>query len=333
MSAFSADEEQWFLDSGASSHVTGNSSLLFDKSHSSTSTIRTAAGQILPVVHKGNVNFSDKSVKTVRDVLYVPGVKTNLLSVGRFTDLGHTVLFNSSSCLIFEKLEPEKIFLQATRDPRTKLYRLLGKPLLPQESTLAVTHPVSTETIDLWHKRLAHVNQQSLYHISQKKLINGFPLIPYLKRHCVSCVMGKSHRQAFPKLRTTFSNRPLQLIHSDLCGPLSTLTRNNCKYILTFIEDFSRKTWLYFLASKSQTLCYFMEFKSLVETPLRKIESLRSDRRGEYTSTDFKQLCKKHGIHHQLTAGYAPEQNGVAERKNRHLLEGIQSVASGTRIP
>lgn len=335
MSAFTTDEDPWFLDSGASSHVTGNSNLISDISDSSISSIRTAAGQVLPVSYKGNVQFTDPEVKTINDILYVPGVKTNLLSVGRFTDLGHTIIFDSHACTIFDVSHPEEIYLQAIRDPRTRLYRLSAKPIVKQQTILSVTHkhPVSVDTIDLWHRRLAHINFQSLYHMTHRNLVNGVPSIPYLKRPCSNCVMGKLHRESFPKLRTTFTTLPLQLIHSDLCGPLSTPTRHNCKYILTFIDDFSRKTWLYFLVTKSQTLSYFIKFKSLVESPLLKIQALRSDRGGEYLSDEFQQFCSSHGIHHQLTAGYSPQQNGIAERKNRHLLEGIRSVASGTQIP
>lgn len=342
ISAFSIEEEPWFLDSGASSHVTGNPNLLSETSTSHIASIRTAAGQVLPVKHKGHVNFSDPKVKQVNNILYVPGVTTNLLSVGRFADLGHTILFNSNHCYILDDkidlkmlLSKHRPFLQASRDPRTKLYKLVTKPAVTNSYTLATTEQSkpSLQTIDLWHRRLAHVNQQSLYHLSNRNLVNGIHRIPYVIRPCTNCLLGKSHRQAFPKLRSTFSTQPLELIHSDLCGPMPTATRTNCTYIITFIDDYSRKTWIYFLSTKSQTLTYFAQFKQLVETPERKIQKLRSDRGGEYLSNDFQSFCHKHGIHHQLTSGYSPQQNGVAKRKNRTLLEGIRSVASGTRLP
>lgn len=140
MAAFSNDEQPWFLNSGASSHVTRNPSLFSSTSLSSVSSIRTAAGQILPVEYKGNVKFSDDEVKLVKDILYVPGGKTNILSVGSLADLGHTIMFNSKSCLIYDSDEPHKIFLQANRDPKTKLYKLIAKPILPESEILATTH-------------------------------------------------------------------------------------------------------------------------------------------------------------------------------------------------
>lgn len=154
-----------------------------------------------------------------------------------------------------------------------------------------------------------------------------------MKKLCESCVLGKLHRQSFPKLRSTLTNKPLQLVHIDVCGPLPTPTRTHCRYILTFIDDFSRKSWLYFLTHKDQVFSYFLKFKNLVETPTQNIQTLRTDRGGEYLSDEFQAFCELHGIHQQLTAGYSPEQNGVAERRNRYLLEGIRSVVAGTRLP
>jgi transposase InsO family protein len=111
-------------------------------------------------------------------------------------------------------------------------------------------------------------------------------------------------------------------------------SRTGSRYILTFIDDYTRKTWLYFLAAKSQTLDCFKQFRALVEKPTNsKREIVWSDRGGEYTSQSFLTYCSSNGIHKQLTAGYSPHQNGVAKRKNRSLLEGIRSVVTGTKIP
>ena len=153
MFPFEVGEEPWFLDSGASSHVIGKPNVLIDTSHSSISSIRTAGGQVLPVKYKGHVSFSDHEVKTVQDVLYVPGVQTNLLSVGRFVNLGHTILFKSNTYLIYNITYPERVFLQAHRDRRTKLYKLTAKSnsiSIPSPVMSASGAPkVSAETIDL----------------------------------------------------------------------------------------------------------------------------------------------------------------------------------------
>ena len=380
-------EEEWFLDSRASSHVTGNPHLLSDISHSRIPSIRTAGGISMPVAHQGTVSTIDFSgkIKHIDQVLYVPGVKTNLLSVGKLTDAGYRVLFSKHNCLIYDKDNPNCILLRAIRDSRNNLYRVqeqfkttsfksTEEPLInvttitctgrtssqhssraplsyepvPAQENQPDSHlnpePVSSEPTPInstsrlsqtqvWHKRLGHLNYQSLYHLTTKQLVAGIPPLPLIKHVCPSCMIGKLPQDRKPKHRTTRTSKPLQLIHSDICGPMPVTSRTGNRYILTFIDDFTRKTWLYFLSEKSQTLDSFKQFKSLVETPSVRIETLRSDRGGEYLSQDFIDYCKLHGIARQLTAGYSPHQNGLAERKNKTLLEGIRSIVTGTRIP
>jgi hypothetical protein len=156
----------------------------------------------------------------------------------------------------------------------------------------------------LWHKRIGHVNFQSLYHITSRNLVVSTPKTPLIKYICSFCMIGKMPRDRIPKFRSTFTTRPLQLIHSDICGPLPVTSRTGNRYILTFINDYTRKTWLYFLATKSQTLDYFKQFRALVETSTtQKIETLRSDREGKYTSQLFLDYYSSHRIHKQLTVG------------------------------
>jgi len=105
-------------------------------------------------------------------------------------------------------------------------------------------------------------------------------------------------------------------------------------YYVSFIDDYSRKTWIYFLKSKDEVFSKFKEFKALIENlSERKIKILRSDNGGEYTSTAFKSHLAKHGIIHQTSCPYTPQQNGVAERKNRHLMEVARSMMFYTNMP
>jgi len=117
------------------------------------------------------------------------------------------------------------------------------------------------------------------------------------------------------------------------CGPMLVASRDGNRYILTFIDDFSRKTWLYFIWEKSQTLDSFKTFWALVKTPTTRIGTLCSDKGGEYVSKAFISYCNANGIQRQLTAGYSPHQNGIAERKNRTLLKKIRRVVTCTQIP
>ena len=131
----------------------------------------------------------------------------------------------------------------------------------------------------------------------------------------------------FPTQGGTCATQLLELIHSDVNGPMRTTSHGGAKYFVTFIDDFSRKTFVYFMKQKSEVLDHFKIFKALVEKQTGfEIQKLRSDNGGEYTSKAFKQFCEQHGIERQFSTPYTPQQNGVAERKNRTLFESARCM-------
>jgi transposase InsO family protein len=192
---------------------------------------------------------------------------------------------------------------------------------------------VSTDS-HLWHRRLGHLNYQYLAQLSKQSV--GIPTLPAPSgpKYCDHCFQGKSTRTKIPKTATTRAAQILDLIHSDLCGPLPTRSIGHASYFVTFTDDHSRKTWIYFMASKDQTLAKFRIFKSQIEKLTgRQIKALRSDGGGEYTSKEFVQFCQESGISRQLTAAYTPHQNGLAERRNRSILEKTRSMMLATGVP
>ena len=124
----------------------------------------------------------------------------------------------------------------------------------------------------------------------------------------------------FHKRASWHASAPLQLVHNDLCGPLPVVSFSGCKYFLNFIDYFSRRTWVYFLKLKSEVFNMFLAFKAFVEKQCRhQILKLRSDNGGEYVNKTFINFCTEHDIELQHNVPYMPQQNGVAERKNRTL--------------
>jgi transposase InsO family protein len=116
-----------------------------------------------------------------------------------------------------------------------------------------------------------------------------------------------------PKKSLWRASKKLQLVHADICGPIKPNSNSNKRYILSFIDDFTRKTWIYFLHEKSEAFAMFRNFKACVEKESGEyITSLRTDRGGEFTSNEFEEFCKVQGISRQLTAAYTPQQNGVS---------------------
>jgi transposase InsO family protein len=140
-------------------------------------------------------------------------------------------------------------------------------------------------------------------------------------------------RLAFPSSEHR-SKGILDLVHSDVCGPMSVASITGSMYYVSFIDDFSRKTWIYFLKTKDEVFSRFQEFKALVENQTRKkIKVLRSDNGGEYTSKEFEGFCKEAGIKRELIVSYNPQHNGVAERKNRSIIGAAKAMIHDQDLP
>ena len=138
---------------------------------------------------------------------------------------------------------------------------------------------------------------------------------------CEGCQYGKAHQLPYEESKFK-AKKPLELVHSDVFGPVKQASLSGMRYMVTFIDDFSRYVWVYFQKEKSETFSKFKEFKSAAEAETGEhIQSLRTDNGGEYTSDEFFKFLQSHRISHQFTCANTPQQNGIAERKNRHLTE------------
>ena len=147
--------------------------------------------------------------------------------------------------------------------------------------------------------------------MSRKKSVEGLRLFVIPRKLCRNRVAGKHHRTSFPNKSSFRATEPLELIHIDICGPITPTTLGGSRYFLLIIDDFSQLTWVSMLQCKSDAFESFKHFKNLAETEKgMKIRTLRSDRGGEFTSGEFSKYCLEHGMKRQLTAPYSPQQNG-----------------------
>ena len=137
-----------------------------------------------------------------------------------------------------------------------------------------------------------------------------------------------------PKQTTYRATQILELVHSDVCGPFRVNSLGGCRYFVTFIDDFSKKTWIYFLKNKSEVLSKFQHFVHLMKTATgRTLQTLPTDNGGEYMSRDFSDFCLSQGITRELPPPYNPERNGIAERRNRSLLDITQCLLINRALP
>ena len=159
------------------------------------------------------------------------------------------------------------------------------------------------------------------------KVVTGLPELKINHEGiCKGCAKGKNIKNPFPKSETK-TKGTLELIHSDACGPMSSTSLSGFEYYVTFIDDYSRNIWIYFLKAKNEVFEKFKEFKALIENLSdKRIKTLGSDNGREYTSKEFEFFCKDVGINMELTNPYNPQQNGVAERNNRNIMEVVKTM-------
>ena len=151
-----------------------------------------------------------------------------------------------------------------------------------------------------------------------------------MKAVCLAKITAKP----FPKKSERETSQPLELVHSDICGPMQVESVGGSKYFVTFIDDYSKYTTVYMISHRSEALEKFMEFVQMAEnfTGLR-VKELRSDNAKEYISEDFKKYCKRRGIIRQETIPYSPQQNGKAERMNRTIMETVRWMIHKAGLP
>ena len=139
-------------------------------------------------------------------------------------------------------------------------------------------------------------------------------------------------RLPFDKAKRAFF--PVELIHSDICGPMNMRARHGAQYFITFIDDFTRFGHVYLISHRSKPLNCFKRYKTLVENQLNtKIKSLQIDRGREYLSGLFKAYCDEKGIARQHTIPYMTQQNSVVERRNMTLLDMVRSMMAQEKLP
>lgn len=322
--AFSAsqlnDSMKWYIDSGASMHMTRHREWLQNETSPPIQNIRIADNKILQVESCGNVEIrvpaSNGTVDKiqVRNVLYVPELKTNLLSVSNIIMSGCKIEFGTNGCQIYNKFGNSV----ARAKQINGMYRL--NTIICQDSSATAMVAETDEDTYMWHQRMGHLNFTDLSKIPN--CADGVKLSPKKDNTvCITCLEGKQTRKPFPHDGSRASSL-LELIHSDVCGPMQNVSVGGSRYFVTFIDDYSRKVYVYFMENKAEVLEKFKEYKNRVENELNaKIKCLRSDNGTEYINRAFDIYLKSSGILHQTSNPYTPEQNGLSERMNRTLIE------------
>ncbi len=336
--SLNADVGKWFIDSGCSNHMTFNKSLFLSYTAGHPSSVDFGNSNTAKVAGIGTVAIpilvGGKKVKCLlRNVMHVPDLGYQLLSVPTFDKLGLTTSFHSKRCQISSGTK-----ILATATMNGNLYELDTYPK-PRGTALIAN------SLHVWHQRLAHTHPSTIIEMSRTKAVEGLEIKnpPKESSNCAGCVLGKGHRTAILKKSVKQTTKLLELVDSDVNGPFEVSSLGVSRYFVTFIDDFSRWTSLYTMKAKSETFKCFKRFHVYAEKhtgariesvnvikrtskTAEELKTLRIDNGGEYISNEFKSYLQEHGIQHQLTVAYTPQQNGVAERMNRTLMDCVRSL-------
>ncbi|CAH9095067.1 unnamed protein product [Cuscuta epithymum] len=318
----------WYIDSGCSNHMTGSKSMFQHIDDTKRGVVNLGDGKQLEVAGLGviSVQTEQGSKKTLSNVQYVPHLAHNLLSVGQLVSGGYSVSFANGVCTIKDG-SSNAVLLKAEMG-NNKLF-----PMNLTTSSGKALVVKGEENAKLWHLRYGHLNMTSLQLLSARGFVRGLPSIGKLEL-CEGCIYGKQSRGSFPAGGSWRARECLELLHADLCGPMGTESLGGRRYFLMITDDFTRMSWVYFQKTKSEALENFKKFKALVENQTGKsVKALRTDRGGEFSSNAFTEFCDEHGIRREFTAPYTPEQNGVAERMNRTVVEMARSMLKAKNMP
>ncbi|KAK1432245.1 hypothetical protein QVD17_09140 [Tagetes erecta] len=273
---------------------------------------------------------------TLEDVNYVPELAFNLLSVSQIYDKNIPVMFLPNECLFLNpefSIPEELVIMRAPRRNDTYILNM-GSKESNSTVTCLLSKASSFESFQ-WHRRLGHINFKILNKLVKNNLVRGLPLKDFsVVEKCMACVKGKQHKKPHKLKITNTISEPLELLHTDLFGPISVKSIAKKFYCLVVTDDYSRYTWVRFMAYKSETAEELMKLIPQIEVlGKRKVQAIRSDNGTEFRNHIFNSFCEQRGILRQFSAARTPQQNGVAERKNRTLVEAARTMLIESKLP
>ena len=266
-------------------------------------------------------------------MLVVPNLLFNLLSVGQLTRNSKEIIFSDTSAEIINKnktvlasgTKVGDLYILDCADHKTSHFQA--------NASSNIAKGVKSEE-NLWHRRFAHASRQSLSYLN--KVARGFDckIDSSNSDPCEHCCSGKQTQVPYSSVAGPRTKAPLELVHSDVRGPIKPCSIGGGEYFVSFVDDFSRYSTVFIMKSKSETFEKFKLFKCRVEKQSgNKIKALRTDNGGEYTSAEFNNFLSDEGIRHERTVPRTPQQNGVSERLNRTLLDKIRYMISDAKAP
>ncbi|PKU75744.1 Retrovirus-related Pol polyprotein from transposon TNT 1-94 [Dendrobium catenatum] len=277
-------------------------------------------GRNIPIAHSGTGILPTPNRKLhLSNLLHVPTISHNLLSISNLVKDNHISITFDHTGFVFKDLTTNQELLRGPCN--AGLYKISSNAATKQSNS---AFQASKNPIFRWHDRLGHPHLRTLHKIAQTNPSLHIPKLSSFS--CNTCIQCKCHKLPF-ELAKSRAKSPLELVHTDVWGPAPIISTQGYKFFVIFIDDCSRYTWLFPIIHKSDVFGIFKNFITLIENQTKyKIKALRSDGGKEFINQQMLSLIQSKGIQLQSSCPYTPEQNGVSERKNRHIMETTRSL-------
>nr|AAT01387.1 putative polyprotein [Oryza sativa Japonica Group]AAT44170.1 putative polyprotein [Oryza sativa Japonica Group] len=323
-----SSHDEWILDTTCSFHICINRDWFSSyKSVQNGDVVRMGDDNPREIVGIGSVQIKthDGMTRTLKDVRHIPRMARNLISLSTLDAEGYK--YSGSGGVV--KVSKGSLVYMIGDMNSANLYVLRGSTLHGYVTAAVVSKDEPSKT-NMWHMRLGHMSELGMAELMKRNLLDG--CTQGNMKFCEHCVFGKHKRVKF----NTSVHRTkgiLDYVHADLWGPSRKPSLGGARYMLTIIDDYSRKVWPYFLKHKDDTFAAFKEWKVMIKRQTEKeVKVLRTDNGGGFCSDAFDDYCRKEGIVMHHTIPYTPQQNGVAERMNRTIISKARCMLSNARM-
>ena len=276
------DSNLWHLDNGANNHMTGQKLRFKVLDEGISRHVKFGDGSTVEIKGRGSIILKcmDGQECVLNEVYFIPNIHSYSISIGQMSEDGNIVMIRGEHMWVYDK--EEKLLMKVKRS-QNRLYKLIIESR-SSECLLSRTDKVSK----LWHARIGHVNYQALPLMFKEKMVSGLPGVVQPRDVCTGCLMSNQARKHVPTHANFSASKVLELIHGDLCVPITPKTTSGKRYIFLLVDDFSRVMWVYLLKTKSEAFAVFKNFRALLEDGIeRKVKTFKTDKDGE-----FKYYCE-----------------------------------------
>ena len=351
--------QHWIIDSGASRTMSCNRDWFYSFSTlaclirvtlGDNSCINATGIGRIPVCMRANGQWNNA---VLQDVLFVPELNRNLLSVAHLTERGADIRFTGTECQLYTQLghltcsgqlrgklyimDMQTVVPETARIARVKSFPEEGNDLPPAAETALVARSSSSKAnVEIWHRRLGHLSTDTVVRMVKNGMVKGMeisgtatPTTP-----CEPCLKGKQTRAEIQKTTEMCADTVLGCVFSNVCGKLATRSHCGFEYFVTFTDDKSRKVFIAGLHQKSEVMRHLKAFIARAEVETGHcLKVLRSDGGGEYTGGELGKYLEEKGIKHEITTPETPQHNGIAERMNHTLLDKVRAMLLDAELP